>query len=126
MLTKDSLSNNNDKRWGNEFVDKRNWKSYNEELAMRGEFLLPIDMLGNWDEELDKMNEGKKGRPYEFPESFIKIQAVWHQQWVDYRVEGIAMQEAHALQRERMSHSNIFTAIKGLPGYWFMESSLIN
>jgi len=39
-------------------TDKRNWKSYNEELVMRGEFLLPI---GNWDEELDKMNEGKKG-----------------------------------------------------------------
>jgi len=51
---------------------------------------------------------------HEFPESFIKIQAVWHQ-WVDYSIEGIAMQEAHALQRERMSHSNIFTAIKGLP-----------
>ena len=49
--------------------------------------MLPI---GNRDEELDKMNEGKKGRPYEFPESFIKIQAVWHQ-WVDYRgLEGIA------------------------------------
>ena len=48
-------------------------------------------MSGNWDEELDKMNEGKKGRPYEFSESFIKIQAVWHQQWVDYRgLEGIA------------------------------------
>ena len=71
------------------------------------------------------MIEGKKGRQYEFPESFIKIQAVWHQ-WVNYSIEGIAMQEAHALQRERMSHSNIFTAIKGLPGYWFMESSLIS
>ena len=55
-----------------------------------GEFLLPIDMFDNWDEELDKMNEGKKGRPHEFPEWFIKIQAVWHQ-WVDYRgLEGIA------------------------------------
>jgi len=52
--------------------------------------LLPIDMFDSWYEELDKMNEGKKGRPYEFPESFIKIQAVWHQ-WVDYRgLEGIA------------------------------------
>jgi len=45
--------------------------------------LLPIDMFDSWYEELDKMNDGKKGRPYEFPESFIKIQAVWHQ-WVDY------------------------------------------
>jgi len=87
---KDSRNNNN-KRWGNRFIDKRNWKSYNEELVVRGEFLLPIDMFDNWYEELDKMNEGKKGRPYEFPESFIKIQAVWHQQWVDYRgLEGIA------------------------------------
>ena len=82
--------NNNSKRWGNRFIDKRNWKSYNEELVVRGEFLLPIDMFDNWYEELDKMNDGKKGRPYEFPESFIKIQAVWHQ-WVDYRgLEGIA------------------------------------
>jgi len=46
MLTKDSRSNNG-KRGGTKFVDKRNWKSYNEELVMRGEFLLPI---GNWDE----------------------------------------------------------------------------
>ena len=83
MNPKDSRNNNNNKRWGNKFIDKRNWKSYNEELVMRGEFLLPIDMFDSWYEELDKMNEGKKGRPYEFPESFIKIQAVWHQ-WVDY------------------------------------------
>jgi hypothetical protein len=91
MCTKEKDSrNNNNKRWGNKFIDKRNWKSYNEELVVRGEFLLPIDMFDNWYEELDKMNEDKKGRPYEFPESFIKIQAVWHQ-WVDYRgLEGIA------------------------------------
>jgi len=34
------------KRWG-KFIDKRNWKSYNEELV-RGEFLLPIDMFDSW------------------------------------------------------------------------------
>ena len=59
MCAKDSRNNNN-KRWGNKFVDKRNWKSYNEELVVRGEFLLPIDMFDSWYEELDKMNEGKK------------------------------------------------------------------
>ena len=52
-------------------------------FVVRGEFLLPIDMFDSWDEELDKMNEDKKGRPYEFPESFIKIQAVWHQCWLE-------------------------------------------
>ena len=51
---KDSRNNNN-KRWGNKFIDKRNWKSYNEELVIRGEFLLPIDMFENWYEELDKV-----------------------------------------------------------------------
>ena len=55
MNPKDSR-NNNSKRWGNKFVDKRNWKIYNEELVVRGEFLLPIDMFDNWYEELDKMN----------------------------------------------------------------------
>ncbi len=47
--------NNNSKRWGNKFIDKRNWKSYNEELVIRGEFLLPIDIFENWYEELDKV-----------------------------------------------------------------------
>ena len=60
MCPKDSRNNNN-KRWGNKFIDKRNWKSYNEELGIRCEFLLSIDMFENWYEELDKMNEGKKG-----------------------------------------------------------------
>ena len=59
MCAKDSRNNNN-KRWGNKFIDKRNWKIYNEELVMRGEFLLPIDMFDSWYEELDKMNEDKK------------------------------------------------------------------
>jgi len=54
MNPKDSRNNNN-KRWGNKFINKRNWKSYNEELVMRGEFLLSIDMFENWYEELDKV-----------------------------------------------------------------------
>jgi hypothetical protein len=59
MNPKDSR-NNNGKRGGTKFVDKRNWKSCNKELVIRGEFSLPIDMFDNWYEELDKMNEGKK------------------------------------------------------------------
>jgi hypothetical protein len=48
------------KEGGAKFVDKRNWKSCNKELIIRGEFSLPIYMFDNWYEELDKMNEGKK------------------------------------------------------------------
>lgn len=76
-------------RWGRKFADKRNWAEYNEELVARGEFLLDCKWAGDWDNELASMNEGKRGSPFAFPESLIKLQAIWHQ-WVDYRgVEGV-------------------------------------
>jgi len=76
-------------RWGRKFADKRDWVEYNEELVVRGEFLLDCTWAGSWDKELASMNEGKRGSPFAFPESLIKLQSVWHQ-WVDYRgVEGM-------------------------------------
>jgi len=79
----------NGKRWGSKFIDKRNWSECNEELVVRGEFLLDINWITSWDKELAEMNKGKKGAPYEFPESLIKLQAVWNQ-WVGVRqVEGM-------------------------------------
>jgi len=41
-------------------MQKRNWKEYNEQLARRGENLFSIDFLENWNEEIEKMNEGKR------------------------------------------------------------------
>lgn len=77
------------KRWGPSRIDKRDWPAYNEELVARGEFLLDVDWVDSWDDELETMNQGKRGRPYEFPESLIELQAVWNQ-WVGVRgVEGI-------------------------------------
>ena len=74
---------------GRPYRDNRVWNKYNEELVVRGEFLLDLDWIHSWDAELLKMNEGKKGRPYEFPESLIELQGVWNQ-WVGLRqVEGI-------------------------------------
>ncbi len=63
---------------------KRDWVSYNEELVIRGEFLLDIRTFRRWKKELRKANKNKRGRPYLYPESFLKWQAVRHQ-WVDYR-----------------------------------------
>jgi hypothetical protein len=40
----------------------RNWKKYNESLIKRGEILFDFDVIDNWHIELEKMNEGKKGR----------------------------------------------------------------
>ena len=50
-----------------------NWKKYNKSLVKRGEVLLDFDVIDNWDTELEKMNEGKEGRKFVYPDSFIKL-----------------------------------------------------
>jgi len=78
------------KRWGRGYKDDRDWRIYNEQLVVRGEFYLEFGFVKSWNKELRMMNHGKRGGQYLFPESFIKWQAVW-KQWVDYRgLEGIA------------------------------------
>lgn len=77
------------KRWGKEVVYIRNWRKTNEVYCKRGEYLLDFEWVQNWHKELAEMNLGKRGAPYQFPESLIKIQAVWTQ-FHSYRVtEGI-------------------------------------
>ncbi len=49
------------------------WHSYNRSLVRRGEILFSYDFLDTWGYELDKMNEGKKGKPFVFPNSFILV-----------------------------------------------------
>jgi len=67
--------NKKQKRWGKKFEDKRNWKEYNEGMVRRGELYLSLDFLENWDNELDKMNKGKKGAPFAYPEQFVNYMA---------------------------------------------------
>ena len=76
-------------RWGKKREDKRVWPAYNEELVVRGRFLLDVEWVKSWDKELAKMNKGKRGAPFEFPESLIKLQAVWNQLVGVRQVEGI-------------------------------------
>ena len=86
------------KRWGKKFKDRRDWTRYNENLVVRGEFLLDCEWVKTWNNELEKMNNGKIGARYEFPESLIRLQAVWHQ-WIDYRgVEGVTRKLVEAAQ----------------------------
>lgn len=59
-------------RWGKKFKDKRDWKIYNEELVIRGEFYFEFEFLENWDKELDEMNKGKAGHPYRYPNSLFE------------------------------------------------------
>jgi len=32
-------------RWGEKYIDKRNWKEYNEKLVARGEAYISLDLI---------------------------------------------------------------------------------
>ena len=81
-------------RWGTPFEDNRKWPEYNEELVIRGEFLLDFDWVKSWERELAEMNKGKVGAKFQFPETLVELQAVWAQM-LDYRgLEGCTRQLA--------------------------------
>ncbi len=65
--------------------ESRNWKEYNEKLVRRGEFYITMDFLDNWEKELEEMNKGKKGRPYEYPDSFMFFLAFLHTAFLPFR-----------------------------------------
>lgn len=78
------------KRWGDTFIDRRNWPVYSEQLVKRGEYLLDTDFVSNWNKELSDMNAGKHGAPYQFPNTLIELQAIWHAKRIPCRmIEGI-------------------------------------
>ena len=77
-------------RWGKPYRDQRNWKEYSEEMVIRGTFFFDLDFVGKWDMELKRMNDGKRGSPFLFPESFMRFMMLW-KQYLDYRgLEGMA------------------------------------
>lgn len=79
------------KRRGRKFVDKRDWPAYSGQLVKRGEYWLELGWVKNWNSELDGMNAGKPGRPFEYPESLIELQGFWHANGIPYRtIQGIS------------------------------------
>ncbi|MEM3490230.1 MAG: hypothetical protein QXO75_11335 [Nitrososphaerota archaeon] len=72
-------------RWGKGYKDNRNWREYNEQLVVRGEFYLDISFSDGWFMELGKMNDLKRGGQFKIPKSLMKWLVVW-KQLVDYRV----------------------------------------
>lgn len=72
------------------YIDNRNWKEYNEELVLRGVYYINPEFLYSWNDEVRKMNAGKVGEPYLYPESMIKFLAVLHCKGNDFRtLEGM-------------------------------------
>jgi hypothetical protein len=55
-------------------LGSRSWHDYDEALIERGCAILDLGQLSSWKEELDAMNgDGKLGRPFEFPNSYISF-----------------------------------------------------
>ena len=51
----------------------RDWTLYNERLVSRGEVLLDLSWVSGWEGELEHINRGKRGRPYVYPPSLVKM-----------------------------------------------------
>ena len=97
------------KRYGKrKYKDNRDWPKYNKELVVRWTFFFDFSFVENWDKELARMNGGKRGGQYLFPDSFMHWLATWHQ-LVPYRgLEGIArkLEGIHIIP----AHENYSTA----------------
>ena len=80
------------KRWGKKVTYVRDWKKVNESYVKRAIFYLDFDWVESWSNELAKMNFGKCGAPYLFPNSLIKLQAIWLNYFSYRGAEGITRQ----------------------------------
>lgn len=77
------------KRWGKKFEDKRDHKAYQAELLRRYEIYLDLEWVASWDDELDEMNQGKRGKPFEYPNSMIGFQSLFVEKFSTRGAEAI-------------------------------------
>lgn len=93
------------KRWGKKIEDGRDWPVYNRQLVKRGMYFLDLNWVCSWNDELEEMNENKLGHPYEFPDSLIRTQAIWHTHRLPYRmIQGITEQLYKLAQLPAYNH----------------------
>ena len=59
-----------------------NWKEIDAKYVRQGKLLLDLEFVKGWRREVGDMNDGKEGRPFRYPESFITFvgitQTVFH------------------------------------------------
>lgn len=44
-----------------------------------GEFYFSFEFLDSWDKELKRMNQGKKGKPFEYPETLVQFSGLMYE-----------------------------------------------
>ncbi|HPC27526.1 MAG TPA: transposase [Candidatus Methanomethylicus sp.] len=52
-----------------------NWHDYDERLIRRGELILDLEFVRNYQTELDSMNRGKEGKPFRLTSSYDQFLA---------------------------------------------------
>ena len=50
-----------------------NWPKYNESLVRHGERVLDFNVIDNWNNEIERMNDGKEDASYMYPDSFVQL-----------------------------------------------------
>ena len=108
-------------RWGRPYPDTRDRSIYYECLVRRGEFYLSLDFIDQWDELLARMNAGKRGRPFKYPEPFIAWMACVHVflQMPYRQMEGFARKLATFLPSLRAAD---YTTLSGGFSVWISRS----
>jgi hypothetical protein len=103
------------KRWGKEFVDKRDHKAYQDELVKRYEIYLDLEWVDSWDDELKKMNNAKRGKPYDYPNSMIDFQALFVEKFSTRGAEAITRKlENYGLIPKCNDHSTIHRRVQDM------------
>ncbi len=102
-------------RWKSKYVDSRNWKIYHEELISQGEFFFDLNFLENWDSELNKMNKGKRGAPYQFPNSLFEWLSPIYSFLPSRKIEGVLNKlSEHIHKLKSCDHSTIIDRLNKL------------
>ncbi|MEM3191999.1 MAG: hypothetical protein QW752_05505 [Thermoplasmata archaeon] len=55
------------REWGKKFINRRNWREYNEQLVVGRELYLDISFRDEWFMELGKMDYSKREDSSSFP-----------------------------------------------------------
>lgn len=50
-----------------------NWTAYNDSLVRRSKILLDFTILEGWDGEVELTSAGRRGRPFIYPDSLIRL-----------------------------------------------------
>ena len=94
---------------------QRNWRLYHEELILRGEFLFDLEFLEDWDIEVARMNKGKRGAPYQYPNSLFHWLSPMYSFLDSRKLEGVMRKMKYHIPKLRVcDHSTIVERLNKL------------